>query len=58
MESIKRIILINVPTSICNFRCNYCYLTHRDEYYKIDIERKDKEFKLYLNKDGEVLGGK
>jgi hypothetical protein len=34
MEKIKRLILINVPMSICNFRCSYCYLTHRKEYYQ------------------------
>ena len=30
----KRIILCAIPTSICNFRCRYCYLTHRGEYYQ------------------------
>ena len=34
MEKIKRVILLNVPMSICNFRCSYCYLTHRKEYYQ------------------------
>ncbi|MEA4969578.1 MAG: radical SAM protein [Candidatus Pelethousia sp.] len=27
---LKRIVLCAIPTSICNFRCHYCYLTHRD----------------------------
>lgn len=34
MDKIKRIILMAVPMSICNFRCSYCYLTHRKEYYQ------------------------
>ena len=34
MDKIKRLILVNVPMSICNLRCSYCYLTHRDEYYQ------------------------
>lgn len=34
MDSIKKIILFAVPTSICNFRCHYCYLTKRTEAYQ------------------------
>lgn len=34
MDKIKRIILFNIPMSICNFRCHYCYLSHRDECYQ------------------------
>lgn len=34
MEKIKRIILLAVPMSICNFRCSYCYLAQRDECYQ------------------------
>lgn len=34
MDKIKRLILLAVPMSICNFRCSYCYLTHREEYYQ------------------------
>ncbi|EOU1488043.1 radical SAM protein [Clostridium perfringens] len=34
MDKIKRIILFNIPMSICNFRCSYCYLSHRDECYQ------------------------
>lgn len=34
MDKIKRIVLCAIPTSICNFRCRYCYLTHREEYYQ------------------------
>lgn len=31
---LKRIVLCNIPTSICNFRCHYCYLSHRDVAYQ------------------------
>lgn len=41
MDKIKRIILFNVPMSICNFRCSYCYLSHRDECY----QNQQAEFK-------------
>lgn len=34
MDKIKRIILFNIPMSICNFRCSYCYLSHREECYQ------------------------
>lgn len=34
MDKIKRLILLAVPMSICNFRCNYCYLSHRSECYQ------------------------
>ncbi|WP_455669347.1 radical SAM protein [Phocaeicola sp.] len=34
MDKIKRLILLAVPMSVCNFRCNYCYLTHRGECYQ------------------------
>lgn len=30
----KKIFLFSVPTSICNFRCSYCYLAQRDSYYE------------------------
>lgn len=34
MDLTKRLALCAIPTSICNFRCRYCYLTHRTEYYQ------------------------
>lgn len=34
MEKIKKILLMHVPMSICNFRCHYCYLAQRDEAYQ------------------------
>lgn len=33
MDKIKKIFLIQIPLSICNFRCHYCYLsTHEHKY--------------------------
>ena len=34
MDKIKRVLLINVPTTICNFRCSYCYLAQKEGAYK------------------------
>lgn len=34
MEKIKKIILLHVPISICNFRCHYCYLAQRKACYQ------------------------
>ena len=34
MNSIKRIILCPIRTSICNLRCSYCYLSHREVAYQ------------------------
>lgn len=34
MDSIKKMFLFAIPMSICNFRCSYCYLAQRDEYYQ------------------------
>ena len=31
---LKRLIMLHVPTSICNFRCHYCYLAQREEAYQ------------------------
>lgn len=28
MDKVSKCILINVPTTLCNFKCRYCYLTH------------------------------
>lgn len=42
MDKIKRIILLNIPMSVCNFRCDYCYLSHRDECY----QNKQPNFKF------------
>ena len=34
MDRIKKILLVRIGTSICNFRCHYCYLAQRDECYQ------------------------
>lgn len=34
VPKLKRIILCAIPTSICNFRCHYCYLSHRSAAYQ------------------------
>lgn len=30
MDSIKRILLVNIPTGKCNFKCPYCFITQVD----------------------------
>ena len=30
----KKVLLIHIPMSICNFRCHYCYLAQRDVCYQ------------------------
>lgn len=30
MDKIKRMLLFRIPTSVCNFRCHYCYLSQRE----------------------------
>lgn len=32
--NIKKLILFRVPMSVCNFRCQYCYLSQRDESFQ------------------------
>ncbi len=34
MDQIKKILLFNIPMSICNFRCSYCYLSQREVCYQ------------------------
>lgn len=34
MDQVKRLIFFKIPMSICNFRCHYCYLSHREECYQ------------------------
>lgn len=51
MDKLKRIILLQVSTTICNFRCHYCYLTVRK-----DFERgKQVEFKYSPEHVGKAL---
>ena len=58
MDKIKRIMLCAIPTSICNLRCRYCYLSQRD----ISFQGKQAEFQYppeYIGKAFSVerLGG-
>lgn len=34
MDKVKKVILLAIPMSICNFRCHYCYLSQRDERFQ------------------------
>lgn len=34
MDKVKKIFLFNLPMSICNFRCHYCYLAQRDASFQ------------------------
>lgn len=34
MDRIKKMLLLHVPTSICNFRCMYCYIAQRPVHYQ------------------------
>lgn len=34
MDQVKKIILVGIPMSICNFRCSYCYLAQRPVHYQ------------------------
>lgn len=34
MDRVKKMLLFRIPMSICNFRCSYCYLSHRDVSYQ------------------------
>lgn len=33
MDKIQKCILIGVPTSICNLRCRYCYISQKEENF-------------------------
>lgn len=53
MDKIKKIIHFNIPVSICNFRCSYCYLAQRDEHYQgkqIKWEKTPEEFRAAFSK--------
>ncbi len=34
MDKINRLISLLIPMSICNLRCDYCYLSHRENSYQ------------------------
>lgn len=58
MDKIKRMILLHVSTSICNFRCHYCYLAQRSEKYQ-GVQPKMKYSPEYVAKalSPERMGG-
>ena len=58
MEKVKRLIMLQIPTSICNFRCHYCYLAQRE----VSFQGKQADIKYspeYIAKalSPERLGG-
>ena len=34
MENVKKLIMLTIPTAVCNFHCHYCYLSHTDGAYQ------------------------
>ncbi|MBQ7544814.1 MAG: radical SAM protein [Synergistaceae bacterium] len=34
MDKIKKALMFTIPTSICNFRCQYCYIAQRPIHYQ------------------------
>ena len=34
MDKIKKMLLFAIPTSVCNFRCTYCYIGQRPIHYQ------------------------
>ncbi len=36
MDKLKRMILLQIPTTICNLECQYCYLPKRNDFHKGD----------------------
>lgn len=54
MDKVRRIILLAVPMSICNFRCSYCYLSQRDECY----QNKQPNFKYSAEHVAKALSPK
>lgn len=34
MDKVKKLIFINIPMSICNLRCHYCFLSQRKKCYQ------------------------
>ena len=51
MDKIKRLILLSVPMSICNFRCNYCYLSQKSGSY----QNKQPDYKYSPEHVGKAL---
>ena len=57
-DSIKLFVGVNVPVYSCNFRCQYCYLSHHDEAYKGKTNRFGKSISKIVDVfDPEKVGG-
>lgn len=58
MDRIKKIILLRIPMSICNFRCTYCYLAQRQESFQgIQPEMKFSPIEVANSLSPKRLGG-
>ncbi len=60
MDKIKKCILIGVPTSICNLRCRYCYISQKMENFaekgvQANLQHTPEEWAIALSQ--ERLGG-
>ncbi len=56
--NVKKLIMLHVPTSICNFRCHYCYLAQRQEAYQgKQAEMKYSPEHVALALSSERMGG-
>lgn len=55
-DKIKKLILLFVPTDICNFRCNYCFISHTESWdNKMKFKYSAQQIVNGLKKDR--LGG-
>ena len=60
MDKIKKCLLIRVPTSLCNLRCRYCYISQRKENFaetgvQADLKYSPEQWSIALSK--KRLGG-
>lgn len=61
MDKIKKILLVNVPTGKCNFKCPYCFITQvdgwksDDEHFPINPSDVAKAFSMERFGGGRVL---
>ena len=60
MDKIRKCILVRVPTSLCNLRCRYCYISQKKENFaesgvQADLKYTPEQWVKALSK--ERLGG-
>lgn len=60
MDKIKKCLLVRVPTSLCNLRCRYCYISQREENFaetgvQADLKYSPEQWAIALSK--KRLGG-